>query len=431
MKKALVLAGGGTKGIYQAGVIEALKEMQMDDWNIITGTSVGALNAAMLVQGDYDRMLEMYENLSAEQIIKGFVPTPDTKISTLFRERDMFVDSFKGWIKEHGVDIEPFIEMVHEYYDEDKFFASDIDFGCITATNRGHTGVYVTKEMMRGHGEDWLIASAAASPVFPVKEIEGIEYVDGGYFDNFPVDFALRLGAEEIIAIDLNGEPIHPQYMRRKHITYIHPHDDLYTFLDFDREKLAHAKRIGYLDAMKAFHRCMGQKYAFYLFELPSFFDEWYRSVLRLEAKIKLANSINHLRSEQMITDILRQNMHLPYLDDADYLFGMMDTVMDMMGYQEEVIHDFSETVNEIEACFKEAADEDYAILPDGNVLDIAGYARTLDRKGIVTKLLHTLFYPEHRLLKDNLILSVYPFEQAIAEFIFYLMKGEKNGKSR
>ena len=56
MKNALVLAGGGTKGIYQLGVIEAMRELNLDNWDIITGTSVGALNAMFLVQNDYERM---------------------------------------------------------------------------------------------------------------------------------------------------------------------------------------------------------------------------------------------------------------------------------------------------------------------------------------------------------------------------------------
>jgi len=425
MKKALVLAGGGTKGIYQAGVIEALKELQQDDWQIITGTSVGALNAAMLVQGDYDKMLEMYENLSADQIVNSYVPTPQTTFSEIFKERDSLMDSVRGWIKEHGIDIRPFIEMVHEYYDEEKFFSSDIDFGCITATSKGHTGVYVTKDMMREHGEDWLIASAAASPVFPVKEIDGIEYVDGGYFDNFPIDFALRLGAEEIIAIDLHSEAIHPQYIRRKHITYIHPHSDLYSFLEFDKEKLNRAKRIGYLDGMKAFHRYAGEKYAFVPFAIPQWFDAWYRSVLLLETKIKLANSINHLRSEQMITDTLKQQLHLPYLNDEDYFYGMLDEIMEISGYDEEVIYDYDKTRKEIQDIFASALDDNYPYLPGGNMMDMTEYARTLDRKGIVMKLFHALFYPDHKIINDSLTLTVYPFEQAMAEFLFYMMQGE------
>ncbi len=113
MKKALVMAGGGTRGIYQIGVIEALRELGEDDWNIITGTSVGALNAMFLVQHDFPAMIDMYEHLQADQIMNGFVPNPDDmRISTFIRERDSFVPSFRNWLKDHGVDIAPFRESL-------------------------------------------------------------------------------------------------------------------------------------------------------------------------------------------------------------------------------------------------------------------------------------------------------------------------------
>ena len=53
MKKALVLAGGGTRGSYQNGAVRALRRIGQDDWNLVTGTSIGALNAALIVQKDY------------------------------------------------------------------------------------------------------------------------------------------------------------------------------------------------------------------------------------------------------------------------------------------------------------------------------------------------------------------------------------------
>ena len=50
MKKALVLAGGGTRGSYQNGALKALKKIHETDFDIVTGTSIGALNAALVVQ---------------------------------------------------------------------------------------------------------------------------------------------------------------------------------------------------------------------------------------------------------------------------------------------------------------------------------------------------------------------------------------------
>ena len=87
MKKALVLAGGGTKGAYQEGVIRALRETGHDDWNLVTGTSVGALNAVFIVQKDYAALRRLYEKMQADWFIKGYVPT-DMHIGSILKDRE-------------------------------------------------------------------------------------------------------------------------------------------------------------------------------------------------------------------------------------------------------------------------------------------------------------------------------------------------------
>ena len=59
LKQALVLAGGGSKGAYQAGCIKALIELGYN-FNIVTGTSVGALNGLLVVQKDYEESIGEY-----------------------------------------------------------------------------------------------------------------------------------------------------------------------------------------------------------------------------------------------------------------------------------------------------------------------------------------------------------------------------------
>lgn len=51
-RTALVLAGGGAKGAYTVGVLEAIcKDAELaNSWDLITGTSIGAMNAAALAQ---------------------------------------------------------------------------------------------------------------------------------------------------------------------------------------------------------------------------------------------------------------------------------------------------------------------------------------------------------------------------------------------
>ena len=61
-KKALVLGGGGAKGSYQMGAWKAFIELGKT-WDIITGTSIGSLNGAVMVEGDFDRAEKLWTDV--------------------------------------------------------------------------------------------------------------------------------------------------------------------------------------------------------------------------------------------------------------------------------------------------------------------------------------------------------------------------------
>ena len=61
MKRAIVLSGGGSKGAYQIGVWKALRKLNIS-YDIVTGTSVGALNSILLVQKSYLKALWLWYN---------------------------------------------------------------------------------------------------------------------------------------------------------------------------------------------------------------------------------------------------------------------------------------------------------------------------------------------------------------------------------
>ena len=66
-KTAIVLAGGGSRGAYQLGVWKALREMGVD-YQLVTGTSVGALNGTLMVQQDYEKACQVWENITSEDM---------------------------------------------------------------------------------------------------------------------------------------------------------------------------------------------------------------------------------------------------------------------------------------------------------------------------------------------------------------------------
>ena len=65
----LVLEGGGGKGAYHIGAVKALQEMGIEIGGV-AGVSVGALNGAMIVQGDTDRAYELWYNIDPSMVIK-------------------------------------------------------------------------------------------------------------------------------------------------------------------------------------------------------------------------------------------------------------------------------------------------------------------------------------------------------------------------
>ena len=72
-KKAVVLSGGGSKGAYQVGVWKALRKLHYH-YEIVTGTSVGAINGAFMVQRDYFKCLKLWENINFEQLFTELFP---------------------------------------------------------------------------------------------------------------------------------------------------------------------------------------------------------------------------------------------------------------------------------------------------------------------------------------------------------------------
>ena len=66
-KIGLVLEGGGSKGAYQVGVLKALLENGYR-FDAVTGTSIGALNGAILAQDGLDRLEDFWREVKISSI---------------------------------------------------------------------------------------------------------------------------------------------------------------------------------------------------------------------------------------------------------------------------------------------------------------------------------------------------------------------------
>lgn len=253
MKRAIVLSGGGAKGAYQLGVWKALKKLHIK-YDIVTGTSIGALNGMLMVQRDYLKAHYLWNNISFDDI---------------YGKEENFTteNAYKNYLKRlvnGGIETSKIEQLVRNAFREKKFYSSKIDYGIMTynLSNLKQKEV-LKKNFLDDKIVNYIIASATCFPFFQKKKIGEKEYIDGGYYDNLPVNLAIELGAEEIIAVDLKAIGLKQKPKKDVHIITISPRNKITSFLLFDSKTAKMAIHFGYNDTMKTYGKLEGNKYTF------------------------------------------------------------------------------------------------------------------------------------------------------------------------
>lgn len=262
MKRALVLNGGGSRGAYEIGAWQALDELGVR-FDGVYGTSIGALNAALFAQGDLDGAVKLWSNIRVGQIL-AVEDDDDFAIGRLVsRKRDVIPFLMEN-ANRLRMDISPFEVLLRTNLDEGRVRANGLRLGVMTCRAPQMTGAPVLLDQMKpGSLADWVIASASCFPIFPARHIDGQRYIDGGYYDNLPVDMALADGMDEVVAVELHPYHTHPEYARTPWLTTILPLHSLGGFLDFNPDLLRRSRLLGYHDAMKRWGRLDGYLYTF------------------------------------------------------------------------------------------------------------------------------------------------------------------------
>lgn len=260
---ALVLGGGGAKGAYEVGAIAALDELGIKAGSVF-GTSVGALHAAMYAQGSMDAAAALWDNIRLSDVVSEESLAIADDAENIFDHPEKLLEFITRYAQKKGVDVSPLMDILHKLIDEDKIRRSGVHLGIVTT--RFPSLAMVEKrleEMETGSLIDWLMASASCFPFFPMKQVGGDRYIDGGFCDNTPVEMAVRSGARDIVAIDIGKHRSHTQYDRRPNITYIRTSQPLGGLLTLDSALSSRNRILGYNDVMRAFGRMRGVSYSF------------------------------------------------------------------------------------------------------------------------------------------------------------------------
>lgn len=254
-KLGLILEGGGAKGVYEVGALEALFEAGVH-FDGVAGTSIGALNGAVLVSDGLEKLAELWDQVTLSDAFDL-----DEEWLAKFRHKDFDLDVITYAGKKLG-NVRDVIKdsyfrgenFVYSNLDEDKVRRSSMDFGLVTYNITDMKPVEVMKEEIPvGKLVDYVVASAAF-PIFPAKEIDGKKYIDGGVYDNMPINLLARHGYDKFVVIRTNVASKQPKRTLERDdldITYIMPKTDLGRPMAFNEEKFGAMRKMGYNDAMR------------------------------------------------------------------------------------------------------------------------------------------------------------------------------------
>ncbi len=259
---ALVLGGGGSRGAYEIGVWRALRQRN-EDFSVVTGTSVGALNGAIIAQDDYDLAVDIWSSITTEMILSIDAAPGDRTLRERLSRFGLFAREIAA---NHGADSTPLRTLLYRVLDEEKIRASKLRFGLVTVKlPELSPRALFADEIPRGDLIDYILASAACFPAMQKQVIGDASYIDGGYFDNLPIDLAARGGADRMLAVDVHGVGVYrrPENVDQSRIHLISTAWNLGSILLFDAESARRNIELGYLDTRKSFGELDGRLYAF------------------------------------------------------------------------------------------------------------------------------------------------------------------------
>ena len=329
----IVLEGGGARGAYQIGIWKALADEEIKIKGV-AGTSVGALNGAMMVDGDLERAFKVWSEITYSRVMDVNEEAIAALLEGNLKSTEVLREIWQT-IKNGGVDIAPLRGLIGECLDEDKIRSSGKDLNlvtfCITEMKPLNLGL---EDIPYGELEGFLLASAYLYG-FKNEKIYGKHYFDGGVVNRLPLNLLLKKGYTDIIEVHLyrKGLKFKKEGSKGVRVYNIVPRVSLGNIVQFDRERSNKNMIIGYYDGLRLLYGLEGEIY----YVLPTDDKEWFQD------KIRKLNPIRKLEIERRLRLPLKssdQEVFMAMLEASAKELGVekyrLYTVIDLHGKVKE-----------------------------------------------------------------------------------------------
>lgn len=271
LKIGLVLAGGGAKGAYQTGVFKALWELDLvKQINVISGTSIGAVNGLLLAMNDENTCNSSWSNLSYSRFIFSQENTRKRKVAELISRVKLGND--QGIIEQlRGGDIALFSQrgverFIEEYVDMRVIRNSGKRiYACAYNIDEERPEYFCLNDYDEEDMKNIVLASCAIPYVFKPIIFRNYRYADGGInvysrsrynADNVPIAPLKKHKCDIIIVVHLSHKnSIDTRGLEGKNIVEIYPSTSLEFIngigtINMQKSTLSQNIELGYRDAM-------------------------------------------------------------------------------------------------------------------------------------------------------------------------------------
>ncbi len=182
MKRGLVLEGGAMRGLFTAGVTDAMMEHGIEFDGII-GVSAGACFGCNYKSGQKGRALRYN--------VKYCGDPRYCSIRSLIKTGDMYGADFCYHELPEKLDV----------FDKDAFEKSPIEFYIVCTDIETGKPVYHKMDKCDYTELEWMRASASMPLVSRIVEIDGLRMLDGGVSDSVPLEYFQSIGYQKNVVV--------------------------------------------------------------------------------------------------------------------------------------------------------------------------------------------------------------------------------------
>lgn len=213
MKKlGLCLSGGGSRGAYQIGALQALDDLGIyKNVQAFSGTSIGAANAAVISTNTIEKAKEIWFNIpenplgDSKTLLQSFKEEKLRVFDNGLYSMDQFEKVLLNEINFNKLKEKEIYITISESGKESDNILKTIGNSLSHYLRKQNKAKYISlKELDTKSAINVIKASCSIPLAFSPVVIDGIKYYDGGVFDKVPINPLIEAGCTEIIVLNIS-----------------------------------------------------------------------------------------------------------------------------------------------------------------------------------------------------------------------------------